>query len=77
MSKVVFKRMTAVPARSKAVDTKRVRGTDGTLTTVYTLNADIASFGDDLGYVFRKNVEKARRRHKSSGGTALRGSSKG
>ena len=55
---------------SKAVTRKRVMGEDGKAITLLTLDADAKSFGDDLTYVFQKNVDKARRRHKAAAGTA-------
>jgi hypothetical protein len=48
------------PARSPSVTTKRVRGTSGEFVTVYTVDADSRTFGDDLTYVFKQNVKKAR-----------------
>jgi hypothetical protein len=53
-----------------SVTKKRVRDTDGQLKTLRTLDAGSRTFGEDLGYVFGKNVAKARRENKRTIGTA-------
>jgi len=51
-------------ALAASVTKKRVRDTNGQLKTLRTLDAGSRTFGDDLGYVFGKNVAKARRENK-------------
>jgi len=77
MSKVVFvkfgsKKIGRSP-KSATVGEKRVRdaGT-GKFTTVRTIEGSSKSFGKDLGYVFAKNVAKARRENKQVTGTTDR-----
>jgi hypothetical protein len=43
---------------------KRVRNPEGQLKTLRTLDLGSRTFGNDLGYVFSKNVAKARRDNK-------------
>lgn len=43
---------------------KRVRDERGRLVTMYTLDANSASVGDDVLTVFKHNVAKARRAHR-------------
>jgi hypothetical protein len=64
--KVEFKDIKTAKA-SKAVTTKRVRDAAGKLVNILTLNADSATFADDLTYAFGRNVAKARRRNKPAG----------
>jgi len=47
-----------------AVTEKRIRDQAGQVKTLRTLDAGSATFGEDLRYVFAKNVEKARRDNK-------------
>ena len=42
----------------------RVRSLDGKLTTIRKVDANSPTFGEDMLYVFRKNVEAARRENK-------------
>ena len=51
-----------VPGRR--VSTKRVVGPEGRSRKVWTLEARSHTFGEELQYVFRKNVNKARRANK-------------
>jgi len=51
-----------------AVTEKRVRDTVGQIKTLRTLDAGSHTFGDDLQYVFGKNVAKARRENKRTAG---------
>jgi hypothetical protein len=51
-------------APAASVTKKRVRDANGQLKTLRTLDAGSRTFGDDLGYVFGKNVAKARRENK-------------
>jgi hypothetical protein len=66
MTRVVFKdlnRAKASPPKGSVTE-KRVRGPDGRLVKIFSIDADSPTFGDDLSYVFRKNVAKARRENK-------------
>ncbi len=65
LAKVVVSKLNP-PARTEngSVTAKRVRDSEGKLRTIRTLNVGSATFGDDLTYVFRKNVAKARRENK-------------
>ena len=62
--------MSDVIARSKAnkapgsVVERRVRTSDGKMTTIRTVDAASPTFGEDMLYVFRKNVAAARRENK-------------
>ncbi len=56
-------------SKTSAVSEKRVRGSTGQLKTLRTLDAGSQTFGDDLRYVFGKNVEKARRDNKRAIGS--------
>jgi hypothetical protein len=47
-----------------SVRVKRILGPDGKPRKVWTLDAHSFSFGEDLQYVFGKNVSKARRANK-------------
>jgi len=53
-----------------SVTEKRVRDTEGQVKTLRTLDAGSRTFGDDLQYVFSKNVAKARRDNKRAIGAA-------
>jgi hypothetical protein len=53
-----------------SVTEKRVRDTEGQVKTLRTLDAGSRTFGDDLQYVFGKNVAKARRDNKRAIGAA-------
>ena len=68
MAKVVITRFKSVPKKSGrekvAVTEKRVRGADGKVKTLRTLDAGSRTFGADLEYVFGRNVAKARRDNK-------------
>ncbi len=63
MAKVVVANLKPKPRTGgvKTVSAKRVRDSDGQLRTVRTLDAASRTFGDDLQYVFAKNVAKALR----------------
>ena len=52
-----------------SVTEKRVRDTDGHMKTLRTIDADSPTFGEDLQYVFSRNVAKARRDNKRVTGT--------
>jgi hypothetical protein len=57
-------------ATTPKVGKKRVVGPQGKTTSVWQLDARSRSFGDDLQYVFAKNVAKARRTNKRVVGSA-------
>jgi hypothetical protein len=63
MAKVVYSSMKPHKPDRKgtSVTTKRVRGPEGRMTTVYQVDANSPTFGDDIGYVFAQNVKRARR----------------
>jgi hypothetical protein len=71
MAKVVIigRSKASRPAKG-AVGVKRVRDSRGQLKTLRTLDAGSATFGQDLQYVFSKNVAKARRDNKRITGAA-------
>ncbi len=65
MAKVVYASLKpSKPGRNTSVTTKHVTTADGERLTVHTVNADSPTFGEDLSYVFKKNVAKARRENK-------------
>ena len=65
MAKVVVSSLNAArKARKADLPSKRVPGDDGRLKTLRTLDANSASFGEDLRYVFERSVDKARRENK-------------
>ncbi len=71
MSKVIIGKLN-VPKRRRAaarsVTIKRVRDTEGQVKKLRTLDVGSQTFGDDLQYVFRKNVAKARRDNRQAVG---------
>jgi hypothetical protein len=72
MAKIVvtsLKSKTKTHGSATSVTKKRVKDTDGQVRTLRTLDAGSRTFGDDLGYVFGKNVAKARRENKRTIGT--------
>ena len=60
-----------------SVGEKRVRDSDGKLRTLVTIDLFGKNFGNDLDYVFKKNVAKARRENKRVTGVADRAPVKG
>jgi hypothetical protein len=56
--------------RAGSVRTKRMRKADGKSVRVLSLDANSATFIDDLTTVFEKNVEKARRENRQLFGSA-------
>lgn len=52
------------------VTEQRVYGSDGRLKTIYAVDTGSETFGNDLGYAFKKNVSKARRENKKKFGAA-------
>jgi hypothetical protein len=66
MSKVVYASLKdAKRARSNSVKTKRLKNADGKMLTISVVDADSPTFSDDISYVFRKNVKRARRANKA------------
>jgi hypothetical protein len=65
VAKVVYRSLSrkASPG-SRAVGKKRVAAGEGRSKTVLTLDANSASFNEDLLYVFSRNVAKARRENR-------------
>jgi hypothetical protein len=55
--------------KPKGVTTKRVTTLDGGKVTLRTIDANSPTFGEDLLYVFARNVEAARRANKAILGT--------
>jgi hypothetical protein len=74
MAKIVVKsvgpKAKPTDGRNTAVVEKRVRDAEGNVKTLRTLDVGSATFGDDLLYVFKKNVAKARRDNKRITGSA-------
>ncbi len=65
MAKVVYKKLNSGPsAASRAIGKKRIADAEGRPKTVHTLDANSASFDEDLLYVFGRSVAKARRENK-------------
>lgn len=56
-------------ARSGSVRTKRLRTSAGKVVHVLSLDANSATFIDDLTTVFQKNVQKARRENRARFGS--------
>ena len=55
--------------RHGAVVERHVRGPDGKLARWFIVDSDSNSLGDDLSYVFKRNVAKARRENTSKFGS--------
>lgn len=55
--------------RPKGVTTKRVTTATGDKVTVRSIDANSPTFGEDLLYVFARNVEAARKENKTLLGT--------
>ena len=73
MAKIVVTSLRSGPKGHRetiSVTEKRVRDTEGQVKTLRTLDAGSRTFGNDLQYVFGKNVAKARRDNKRAIGTA-------
>jgi hypothetical protein len=68
VTKVVVSRLNRRP--KVAAKVRHVRGADGRLKTVPTLDAASPSFGEELLSVFARNVRKARRDNKRILGSA-------
>jgi hypothetical protein len=65
VAKIVYKSLNRRPSvASPAVGKKRIPAAEGRSKTVHTLDANSASFDEDLRYVFSRNVAKARRENK-------------
>lgn len=67
----------ATAGKTPSVGEKRVRDAAGKILTMRTLDAQSATFAEDLTYVFQKNVAKARRENKQVTGTLDRVPAKG
>lgn len=77
MPKIVYVPLKAAKAgQASSVKAKRVKTADGRTMTLLTIDADSKTFGDDLSYVFKKNVAKARRENKRLLGSSGRLSAK-
>lgn len=65
MAKIVIAKLNP-KKRSKpaSVSEKRIRDGDGQVKTLRTIDIGSSSFGEDLKYVFGRNVAKARRDNK-------------
>lgn len=78
MAKVVVKKFGGSRIDATTVTQKRVRDVgSGQLLTVRTIDAHSKTLGQDLNYVFRKNVAKARRDNKAVTGVVDRVPAKG
>ena len=55
--------------KPKGVTSKRVTTAEGDQVTIRAIDANSPTFGDDLLYVFARNVEAARRENKAVLGT--------
>jgi len=68
MAKIVVASLKSNPKSSAEVKSsvveRRVRDAEGQVKTLRTLDAGSSTFGNDLLYVFGKNVAKARRDNK-------------
>lgn len=71
MAKIVIAQLNpkASASRKTGVTEKRVRDLEGQVKTLRTVDLNSRTFGEDLTYVFRKNVAKARRDNKKIIGT--------
>jgi hypothetical protein len=79
MAKVVVKKFSGPKAdlRGTAVTQKRVRDANsGQFLVVRTIDAQCKTLGQDLNYVFSKNVAKARRENKAVTGVVDRAPTK-
>jgi hypothetical protein len=78
MAKVVYGSLKGSKSgRSGSVTTKRIKSSGGTAVTVRKVDADSLTLGEDLRYVFEKNVSKVRRENKQLFGSPDRVSKKG
>jgi hypothetical protein len=73
MAKVVVLKLAGAKSRkaakSASVGEKRVRDEAGQIRTLRTLDGQSKTFGNDLTYVFARNVARARRENKQVTGT--------
>lgn len=60
---------TSSAKRAGSVRTKRLRNAQGKAVSVLSLDANSATFIDDLTTVFEKNVQKARRENRARFGS--------
>jgi hypothetical protein len=74
MTKVVVANLKSkskgIGRQKTAVREKRVRDANGRITILRTIDMNSPTFGEDLEYVFKKNVAKARRENKRIIGSA-------
>lgn len=64
MAKVVVANLNPKHGRPASVTERRVRDSAGRIETLRILDTESRTFGEDLKYVFSKNVAKARRENK-------------
>jgi hypothetical protein len=64
IAKLQGKTARKIGAKDASVGRKRVRQTEGEVSTLRTLDLSSKTFGNDLTYVFGRNVAKARRENK-------------
>lgn len=60
----------AKKGRRPSVKEKRVKSSSGKIITLRTIDSDSQTFGNDLKYVFERNVAKARRENKKVTGAS-------
>ncbi len=62
MTKLVYEKLKTSKVRpSASVRRKRVKAADGKTVEILSLDAESPTFTDDLTYLFRRNVARARR----------------
>lgn len=63
---VVYKSLNdkKIDRKSTSVTSRKVRGPDGEPVTVYSFDPNSPTLADDITYIFRQNVKRARRRNK-------------
>jgi hypothetical protein len=77
MSQVEYKSLkTPKTAGKPSVTSKQFKTSSGEAVTVRTINAESKTFGEDLLYVFERNVEKARRENREIAASENRARSK-
>lgn len=79
MAKVVYAplKTAKLGKKSTSVGVKHVKTAQGKSIRLHTVNADSVTFDDDLSYVFRSNVKRARKANKQLAGSPHRASVKG
>jgi hypothetical protein len=72
MTKIVYAKLkSGKRLKSAAVKIKRLKGTDGKIVTLHVVSAESRTLGDDLNYVFGKNVRKARKANRARASVAV------